>query len=365
MHLPGSTIGILGGGQLGRMLAITAAEMGYHVHIYCPEKNPPAAEVAQAHHMHAYSDMAALDAFAAGADVITLEFENIPLETAMRVAESKPLYPSPKALAICQHRVLEKNALREIGIETAPYAPVCDEATLKEAIATIGCPSILKTSMSGYDGKGQATIHTPGEALDAWKKLHTTDTILEGFVDFEMEISVLVARNAAGNIVTYPPVHNIHKNHILHQTIAPAPIDKKLATKAEVIAREIADHLSLVGLMAVEMFVTPGNGKTQRKRLLVNELAPRPHNSGHWTIDACLISQFEMTIRAVCGIPLPPIGMLSPAVMTNLIGNDIDDWQTYAGEPLTRVHLYGKKEARPGRKMGHVTALKDSSHVKA
>lgn len=348
---PGSTIGILGGGQLGRMMAVAAAEMGYHVHIYCPEHDSPASEVARAATVAAYDDRAALEAFAASVDIVTYEFENIPAEPVTELSRLKPVRPSPAVLATSQHRVLEKQAVNRLGIATAPFRPVASLEELKAAVKELGTPCVLKTCRMGYDGKGQVKLDASTDLAAAWASLKTDDAILEGFVSFRMEISVVIARDTSGNIACYCPVQNTHKNHILDETIAPAPLSPALTEKCEAMARTVAKGLDLVGLMAIEMFVT-GNDE-----ILVNELAPRPHNSGHWTIDACITSQFTQTVRAVCGLPLGSPGRLCNARMLNLIGDDIDKWLHYASLPEAKLHLYGKKEARAGRKMGHVTFL--------
>jgi 5-(carboxyamino)imidazole ribonucleotide synthase len=340
---PGSTIGILGGGQLGRMLAIAAMEMSYHVHIYCPEEDCPASHVATHTTQAAYDEAKALKAFAASVDVITYEFENIPAEPLKIIVDK--ICPSLDILATSQHRVREKQAISKLGVATAPFAPVHSQEELQAAAKKLGLPAVLKTATMGYDGKGQWMIK------DELPTITPNEYILEGFVKFRMEISVIVARGSDGKIACYCPVENTHKHHILHETIAPAPISDALAKKAQQIARTIAEGLQLVGLMAVEMFVT------DQDKILVNELAPRPHNSGHWTIDACITSQFEQTVRAVCGLPLGNPNRLTGARMLNLIGDDIKDWQKYVAMPNAKVHLYGKKETRPGRKMGHVTFL--------
>ncbi|NBX03481.1 MAG: 5-(carboxyamino)imidazole ribonucleotide synthase [Alphaproteobacteria bacterium] len=344
---PGSTIGILGGGQLGRMMAMAAAEMGYHVHIYCPEKDCPAAEVAHKTTVAAYDDAAAMAAFAKSVDVVTYEFENIPAAPVEKIAAIVPVRPSPSVLSTSQHRTLEKTAIQKLGIKTAPFAPVKNVDDLKIAVQKIGLPAVLKTATMGYDGKGQWKILS-AEELPA---IPAGDYVLEGFINFRMEISVIVARDVAGNIACYCPVENIHKNHILDQTIAPARIFPQLAEKAENIAKKIAEGFGLVGLLAIEMFVTDDD------EILVNETAPRPHNSGHWTMDACITSQFTQVIRAVCGLPLGNPERLCDARMLNLIGDDAADWQKHAATPNAKLHLYGKKEARAGRKMGHVTFL--------
>ncbi len=354
---PSSTIGIIGGGQLGRMMAMAAAEMGYHAHIYCPEQDCPAREVAKFNTIGAYDDIAALTKFARSVDVITYEFENIPAAPISKIAEYVNIFPSPHILSTSQHRVLEKQAISAMGIETAPFIPVNSLESLENSVKILGLPAVLKTSRMGYDGKGQAVIRTEGEiensfnSLTGSKENSDCDLVLEGFIDFSMEISVIVARDIKGNIACYCPVKNTHKNHILAETIAPAPIPRQVASAAEDIATRIAKGLDLTGLLAIEMFVTKDD------KILVNEIAPRPHNSGHWTMDAAVTSQFEQVIRAVCGLPLGNPNRLCDARMVNLIGNDVDDWQKYLSHPDAKLHLYGKKEVKSGRKMGHVTFL--------
>ena len=348
---PGATIGILGGGQLGRMLAIAAAELGYHVHIYCPEKECPASEVAAFTTTAAYDDLDALKRFARSVDVVTYEFENIPADPVIELAQFVPVRPDPTVLNTSQHRVTEKTLLNALGISTASFFAVTNLDELQEASGTVGLPAVLKTCRMGYDGKGQVMLTPSSNFAATWSNLKTDDAILEGFVKFRMEISVIIARDIHGHMECYCPVQNIHKNHILSETIAPAPISPVLAKKAEAIAHTVAKGLDLIGLMAIEMFVTDDD------EILVNELAPRPHNSGHWTIDACVTSQFTQTIRAVCGLPLGSPARLSDARMLNLIGDDVEQWETFASAPNAKLHLYGKKEAREGRKMGHVTVL--------
>ncbi len=353
MLSPGSTIGILGGGQLGRMMAIAAAEMGYNVHIYCPEKDCPASEVAAFTTVGAYDDVKALEKFAGSVDVITYEFENIPSDPIFTIAKVKDIFPSPEILAVSQHRILEKQAVNKMGIATAPFKAVSSHAELLAATKTLGFPCILKTATMGYDGKGQFLLRGP-EDFSTQVLDFSSPLILEGFVNFSMEISVIVARGRNGDIKCYTPVQNIHKHHILSETIAPAPISEKLANEAENIAKKIALELGLVGLLAIEMFVT------NDEKIIVNEIAPRPHNSGHWTIDACVTSQFEQVIRAVCGLKLGNPARLCDARMLNLIGDDINDWEKYTKTENAKLHLYGKKETKPGRKMGHVTFLGSS-----
>lgn len=352
MIQPGSTIGIIGGGQLGRMMATAAAELGYKVHIYTPEHGSPASHVAFKTTVAEYTDKAALQAFAASVDVVTFEFENVPHESLKLLETLKPVRPSARVLEISRNRIREKQAVNALGIGTAPFREVRSSGALITAVKELGVPAILKTSELGYDGKGQVTIKTPEEADAAFEKLQKAECVLEGFVDFRMEISVIVARAPTGETCSYVPVQNIHKNHILDTTIAPAPISEALAREAETIATKIATALEVVGGLAVEMFVTRDN------KILVNELAPRPHNSGHWTMDACITGQFEQIIRAVCGLPLGNPARLCDAEMKNLIGDDVHAALDYLKQPGAKLHLYGKEEARKGRKMGHVNVLK-------
>jgi 5-(carboxyamino)imidazole ribonucleotide synthase len=348
---PGATIGILGGGQLGRMTALAAAELGYRCHIFSPERDSPASHVAAATTVADYDDRTALAAFARSVDVVTYEFENIPAEPVEFVAGMVPVRPKPDVLAICQDRLREKDFLNSIGVATAPFQEVSSAAGLARAVRDLGRPSVLKTAVLGYDGKGQVMIRVDTDLEQAWRRMGAARGVLEGFVDFTQEISVIVARGLDGTHATYVPVENQHKNHILDLTIAPARIDRDVTMKAEAVATHIAQKLDLFGVVAVEMFVERGG------TVLVNELAPRPHNSGHWTIDACITSQFEQLVRAICGLPLGSPERHSDAVMKNLIGDDVDQWPDIVREPGAKLHLYGKLEARPGRKMGHVTRL--------
>lgn len=349
---PGSVIGILGGGQLGRMTAMAAARLGYKCHIFTPERDSPASHVAAVTTVAAYDDAAALDVFARAVDVVTLEFENIPVDAARRIGGITPLHPGPDVLEIAQDRVLEKEFLNRIGVGTAPWAAVADLASLERAVEEIGRPAVLKSARLGYDGKGQAAVGTGAVLADVLAAVGADRCVLEGFIDFACEISVIVARGLDGAVVAWPAVENLHVNHILDTTIAPARVSGKVADRAEGTARHIATEIGLTGVLAVEMFVTRDDG------VLVNEIAPRPHNSGHWTIDACATSQFEQLVRAVCGLPLGSTGRHSDAVMKNLIGDEADAWADILAEPGARLHLYGKAETRPGRKMGHVTRLK-------
>lgn len=351
---PGSTIGIIGGGQLGRMMSMAASRMGYHVHIFTPEKDSPAAEVSLQATVAEYTDEAALKAFAKTVDVVTFEFENIPTKSLELLASEVPVHPSPQLLHMTQNRVREKEFCKSLGIGTAPFAKVDSLEDLEAAISAIGVPSILKTSEMGYDGKGQVKITSAADAKSAWEQVGGQPSVLEGFVDFVMEVSVIVARNADGDCKAYPLAQNIHENQILKETLVPAMVADEVEERAENIALKIANETGLVGLLAVEMFVT------RKDKVLVNEMAPRPHNSGHWSMDAAVTGQFEQAIRAVCNLPLGSTGMLCPARMLNLIGDEVNDWPHFLTEYLAaRLHLYGKREVRPGRKMGHVTILQD------
>ena len=348
---PGAVIGILGGGQLGRMTAMAAARLGYHCHVLTPEADSPAAQVTGLATVASYGDTAALERFAASVDVVTVEFENLPVETLATLARTCPVHPSPLVLATCQDRGAEKAFLSRIGAPVAPYVMVEGPSDLDRALAELGRPSILKTTRWGYDGKGQVRIEAATALDEAYAAAAASSCVLERVVDFACEISVITARGADGAKVSYVPVENRHRHQILHQTIAPAPLAADLAVRAEALAEKIAAALELVGLLAVEMFVTRDG------QLLVNELAPRPHNSGHWTIDACAVSQFEQLVRAICGLPLGDAERFADAVMDNLLGAEIEHWPAILAEPGARLHLYGKGEVRPGRKLGHVTRL--------
>jgi len=349
---PGAVIGIIGGGQLGRMSAMAAARLGYRVHVFSPEADGPAAQVSAASTVADYADLEALRRFADAVDVITFEFENLPADSLALLESLKPVRPGARILAISQDRLLEKQFLNNAGIATAPWAAVESEAELNAAVAKLGLPSVLKTTRLGYDGKGQALLRAAGDLAPAYARLAPKPLVLEGFVTFAAEVSVMVARGVDGTVVTYDAVENRHKHHILDLTLAPAPLPQDLLAEAQDIARRVAEELELVGILGVEMFVTADG------RLLVNEIAPRPHNSGHWTMDACPCGQFEMHIRAVAGLPLPPALRHSDAVMKNLIGpEDMALWPRILATPGLIPHHYGKAEARPGRKMGHFNRL--------
>ena len=343
----GSRIGILGGGQLGRMLALAAARLGMRCHVYEPAADPCAAHVVERVTRAEYDDVAALRAFANSVDVITYEFENVPLAAIDAIADIAPVRPGRRALETAQDRLAEKDFLRATGLATAPYALVEDAATLDEALAEIGAPSILKTRRLGYDGKGQARIIALRDGAAAWTSMAGAPSVLEGFIDFKCEISVIAARGGDGSVVAFDPGENVHMGGILHTTTVPAPIKASTAQDAVLIAGRILNALDYVGVIGVELFVT-------RSGLVVNEFAPRVHNSGHWTQDACLIDQFEQHVRAICGWPLGDGARHSDAVMTNLLGDDILAAAEVRG---AAVHVYGKPEPRPGRKMGHATRI--------
>jgi 5-(carboxyamino)imidazole ribonucleotide synthase len=349
---PGSTIGILGGGQLGRMLALAAARIGLKCHIYSDEPNVPAFDVAASATVGSFEDEAALGAFAASVGVVTCEFENVPARALEIAGKEAPVHPPAKAFAVAQDRLVEKDFMRGLGIPVADYADVHDEQSLREALARVKLPAILKTRRFGYDGKGQALIRSEKEAFAALKELGGKPAIIERLVTFEREISVIVVRSQDGKMKFYDPVENVHQNGILAISRVPARIHDDCAEEARRIAGKIAGALGHVGVLCVEMFQRGAD----TPHLLVNEIAPRVHNSGHWTIDACLVSQFENHVRAIAGWPLGDTVRHSDAVMTNLIGADAERWRALAGDDLA-VHLYGKAEARAGRKMGHTTRL--------
>lgn len=351
---PGGTIGILGGGQLGRMSALAARRLGYKVRTFDPSASACAAGVADEHITAEWNDTAALQRFASGCGRITLEFENIPPATVEFLAKSVPCHPSANVLAICQNRRREKEFLRASGIPCANFAVVSSLIELQAAVKSIGFPCVLKTADFGYDGKGQVKLPTDATDLKAaWEKIGAPVGVLEAWVPFQMEISVLVARTVDGRTAVYDPAENIHRNHILHLSISPARISESTSKEAKDLAVSIADKINLVGLLAVEMFVKEG-------RIIVNELAPRPHNSGHQTFDAHQTSQFEQHIRAVCGLPLGGTKPLAPSAMVNLLGylwrgGQEPDWTKVLSEPSAKLHLYDKGKAAPGRKMGHIT----------
>jgi 5-(carboxyamino)imidazole ribonucleotide synthase len=349
---PNATIGIVGGGQLGRMSALAAARLGYRCHILTPEPDSPAALVSAGTTLGAYEDPAALGAFAARVDVITFEFENVSAEGLELLASLRPVRPAPAVLRTSQDRIAEKSFLNRAGVPTTPCVAVASLSELEAAVVRFGLPAILKTTRLGYDGHGQARLDRTADLAPAFALLEPKPLILEGCVDFACEISVIVARGADGTVRCFDTVENRHRNHILDLSLAPARIPQATAAEAQALARRVAEGLDLVGLLALELFVTADG------RVLANEIAPRPHNSGHWTIDACPVSQFEMHIRAVAGLKLPEASRHSDAAMKNLVGEaDMALWPEILATPGLIAHLYGKAEARPGRKMGHVTRL--------
>jgi len=346
----GATIGILGGGQLGRMLSVAAARLGLRTHIYEPGANPPAADVAHAVTTASYDDEAALTAFARSVDLVTYEFENIPTAALDIIEAITPIHPNRRALRTSQDRLVEKQFLQGIGLTVAPFSDVTDAASLDAAIATVGTPAILKTRRFGYDGKGQARLTSPDDAAAALADMAGAAAVLEGFVDFSVEISIIAARNPQGQIACFDPGENIHRDGILHTTTVPAKIPARLRTDAVLLPAKILNTLDYVGVMGVELFVTP-------RGLIVNEIAPRVHNSGHWTQNGCAVDQFEQHIRAIAGWPLGDGGRFADVVMENLIGDDMDKVPALAKEPNCAIHLYGKVETKAGRKMGHVNRI--------
>lgn len=361
--LPGATIGMVGGGQLGRMFALEARRMGYRLVVLDPGDATPAAQFCDLHIRAPFEDVDACLRLARMSDVVTLEWENADVSTLRAMAEHVQIHPSPDVLEVAQHRVREKDAARRLGVLTAEYRAVRSREDLDAALAEIGAPAILKTARMGYDGKGQATIRDAAEAGAAWNDLSRQgdDFILEAKVPFRMEVSVICARSASGETACFPVAENEHRRGILHLTVAPARVPDEVADEARRVATALAEGLGVVGLLAVEMFVDADG------RILMNEIAPRPHNSGHHTWEACAVSQFEQQLRAVCGLPLADPALLRPAAMVNLMGEDAGTGLGRPGVaralevPGTALHLYGKHEARAGRKMGHLTVLADSA----
>jgi len=360
-YLPGATIGLMGSGQLGRMFAVAARRMGYRVHIFSPEKDTPAGQLADREVTGAYEDETAVRDFAKRLDLLTFEFENIPRQTIDWCADECVVRPAGSILHIAQNRLREKDFLTAAGIPVASYRAVRSASELAAAIQEIKTPAILKSAAFGYDGKGQRLIEHADDLDEIWRERPGDELILERAVDFEKEVSIIVARGPDGSMVTFPVCENLHRNHILDVTVAPARVSEEIEKSGADLARAVAEKMELVGLLAVEMFLQRDGD------LLVNELAPRPHNSGHWTIEGCATSQFEQHLRAVCGLPLGSTEILRPSAMANLLG---DLWQ--AGEPNwpgalrvegVHLHLYGKRQPRPRRKMGHLTALAPSAEA--
>ena len=355
MILPDATLGVLGGGQLGRMFTVAARTMGYRVMVLDPDPLSPAAAVADEHLHKDYDDPQALAELGGRCAAVTTEFENVPIDSLRALEAHCPVRPAAAAVGYAQDRIREKSFIRDCGLATAPFHAVRDEAELEAAVARLRLPAILKTAALGYDGKGQCVIAEPGQACDAFEVLGGVPCVLEERVDLRLELSVLLARSAEGEVAAYPVAENIHVNGILDTTVVPARVEPEVAERAEAMARTLAERLDYCGVLAVELFLTEGG------ELLVNELAPRPHNSGHYTLDACVTSQFEQQVRMVCGLAPGSTRLLSPVVMVNLLG---DLWQPgtpHWGEvlrcPDAKLHLYGKQAARPGRKMGHVNVL--------
>ncbi|MEM8689932.1 MAG: 5-(carboxyamino)imidazole ribonucleotide synthase [Pseudomonadota bacterium] len=351
---PGATIGILGGGQLGRMLALSAAPLGLKCHIYCPDKTSPAFDVSNRHTCAAYEDMDALAAFAASVDVVTYEFENVPDAAAAQLSSQVPVYPDPSILTITQDRASEKRFLENLGVVVANWAVVDSLDDLEAAVEKIGRPSVLKTRRFGYDGKGQTTIGPESDLAEAHEAIGKAPAVLEAMVPLTCEVSLIGARTPFGAFKAYDVAENLHENHILKTSTVPASISPDLQVHAFEMGQKIANAFDYVGVLGVELFVT---GEGDEARLLVNEIAPRVHNSGHWTQDACAVSQFEQHIRAIAGWPLGDTARHSDVVMTNLLGDEVDSWAELATHAATGMHIYGKAEARPGRKMGHINAL--------
>ena len=352
--LPGATIGVLGSGQLGRMFALAARELGYRIHIYSPDNDSPAGQIGDREISASYDDLDQIRAFARQVQVMTFEFENVPAAATAAAAEFAPVRPDGRVLHVTQNRLREKTFLEGNGFPVTPFRRIHSLADLRDAARDLGLPAVLKTADFGYDGKGQAKLTSTDQLEAAWKNLNGAEGIYEAFVSFEKEISVVGARTVRGEFAAFPIFENAHANHILDITFAPAAIDPRLAREATELAAGILQKLDVVGLLTVEMFVTTDG------RILVNELAPRTHNSGHLTIDACITSQFEQQVRAVCGLPLGSTELRQPAAMANLLGHlwshGEPRWDAALEDPLVKLHLYGKAKARVGRKMGHLTA---------
>ena len=346
----GSTIGILGGGQLGRMLSVAAARLGFRTHIFEPGANPPAGHVADCVTIASYDDAAALRAFAKACDVVTFEFENVPTEALDLIEAEVSIHPGREALRISQDRLTEKEFLQGLGLNVAPFADVPDATAMEAAVADIGAPSILKTRRFGYDGKGQARLREATDATAAYADMKGAPAVLEGFVDFTYEVSVIAARSLSREVACFDPGENVHRDGILHTTTVPARLSTAQRTDAVLMAARILNALDYVGVLGVELFVTP-------QGMIVNEIAPRVHNSGHWTQNGCTVDQFEQHIRAIIGWPLGDGSRHADVVMENLIGDDMDRLPELAKEHDTALHLYGKVETKPGRKMGHVNRI--------
>jgi len=353
--LPGATLGVLGGGQLGRMFTLRARSMGYRIVVLDPDPGSPAGQVADRHLRAAYTDLRALDELAASCAAVTTEFENVPAEALDHLARTSLVRPPVAAVAIAQDRIAEKSFLQREGFATAPFRPVREPAELKAAVSALRLPALLKTSRLGYDGKGQAVVTDTATAAAAFDRLGGVACVLEEQLALETELSVVLARGADGAVAAFPPGENRHRDGILETTVVPARVSVRLAEEAKALATAVAERMAYVGVLGVELFVANGG------RLFVNEMAPRPHNSGHYTMDACAVDQFEQQLRALCGLPLGEPRLLTPVAMINLLGdlwrNGEPRWAEALRRPGVRLHLYGKAEPRPGRKMGHLNCL--------
>ncbi len=361
--LPGATLGVLGSGQLGRMFAIAARRLGYRVHVFSPDDDTPAGQVADLEVRASYDDLDQVEKFARDVSVVTFEFENVPSATTAAAEKHAPVRPGGHVLHTTQNRLREKTFVRNAGVPVTPFLPVRSLEELQQATAVFGFPAVLKTASWGYDGKGQVRLTSAAELEAVWQKFSGQETVLEKFIDFERELSVVGVRGLDGSFVAYGPLDNSHAHHILDITISPAAVSPAVQHSSIEIARTLFEKLDVVGVMCVEYFLD------RNEQLMVNELAPRPHNSGHSTIDACVTCQFEQQVRAICGLPLGSPQQLRPAAMANLLGDvwsgGTPDWSAALSDGDVKLHLYGKLEPRPGRKMGHLTALADSAEAAA
>ncbi|WP_417377057.1 5-(carboxyamino)imidazole ribonucleotide synthase [Gimesia maris] len=358
---PGATLGMLGSGQLGRMFAIEARRLGYHVHVFSPESQTPTGQVADLEVVGEYDDLDAVANFAKKVDVISFEFENVLSVTTDAASQFAPVRPGANVLHVAQNRIREKSELRDAGIPVTPFAVVRSVEELKTALSELGYPAVLKSATSGYDGKGQVKIDSPEEAEAAWKEVGADETVLEAFIDYICELSVVGVRGLDGEFAYYGPMKNDHANHILDISVFPSGMGDEVNRKAVEVTRAVFEHLDVVGVLCVEFFLTGD------QRLMLNEIAPRPHNSGHLTIDGHVTCQFEQQVRAICGLPLGSTRSLGPTAMANLLGDHWEpgppDWSALKQFPDVKVHLYGKQESRIGRKMGHLTALAETSEA--
>lgn len=355
--LPGSTLGVLGSGQLGRMFAIAARRLGYRVHVYSPDIGTPAGQIADREFSAPYNDDDSLSEFARSVDVVTFEFENVPSSVTDCIERSAPVHPSGGVLGVAQHRLVEKSTLRKLGLPVSDFRPATNLEEFQAAAAEFGHDCIIKTASFGYDGKGQALIRSASQCEAVWRQLNTAEAIVERVVDFDCEVSIVGVRNARGEFAHYGPLRNMHANHILDVTVCPSGLSEAIERTSIEIARTVFEQLDVIGVLCVELFVTTDG------EVLINELAPRPHNSGHLTIDAHDCCQFEQQVRSICGLPLGSSRQVAPAAMANLLGeiwSPVPDWSRLLELPGMRLHLYGKESARAGRKMGHLTTLAET-----